>query len=134
MPEYSTTLTFTKQGGGGGSVDLPIKATVYVMATEDLTDCFFTGLELPRKPKFDGMEDELKLQEPRSETTRTWIGGKGTWSMDEDDGHPAFDFTWQKFIFKEVLEKGGKQKEAMAWMSVGEEGKETVITTENWKD
>ena len=140
----------------------PFKATIYVerLGGDDY-DCTLTELELEGKKKIDGLEHNLKLQEPikytpESKTAssgavgkeeedeenededdrdfeRTFVSlGGGTTAGGDDEGEEDYRFDWGKLVFKQ-FGNGPEVQEEMAWVSLGKKG-ENVLTTANWKD
>ena len=138
----------------------PFKATIYVerLGVDDY-DCTLTELELEGKKKIDGLEHNLKLQEPIKytpesktassgavgkqeedeeeddrdfEQTFVSLRGRTTAGGDDEEGEEEYTFDWGKLIFKQ-FGNGPEVQEEMAWVSLGKKG-ENVLSTENWKD
>lgn len=142
----------------------PFKATIYV---ENLGggdyDCTLTELEFKGKKKIDGLEQNLKLQEPIKYTPESKTASSGTTGKveedDEDEEEDDRDFE-RTFVSRgggvtaggddeeegeeeytvhweklvfKQFGNGSDVQEEMAWISLGKKG-ENVLTTENWKD
>ena len=156
--ESESHVTFSKVIKGKHK---PVKATIYVIAKRDPeeSNCTLTEIELEGKEKFDGLEKDLKLQQPANhakvpdkakpatakdeddeddedegEFERTWVAKKGgiEHEGDEDTGKGSFSIDWEKIIFKEIGDGSGHVEE-MALIALGKKG-ENVLSTANWKD
>lgn len=107
-----------------------IKLTFYVNWENDEQtegDSQLTTIEIPGKPKLDGLEKQMELQPIKKKGERVWVTGKGTFTGEDDDENEVTVAVVQKIVFKTMA--SGE----MAWMQLGEKG-ENVVATQNWKD
>ena len=142
----------------------PFKATIYVESLGGGDHgCTLTELEFKGKKKIEGLEENLKLQEPikytpESKTASSGAAGKVE-EEDEDEEEDDRDFE-RTFVSRgggvtaggddeeegeeeytvhweklafKQFGKGDNVHEDMAWISLGKKG-ENVLATENWKD
>ena len=142
----------------------PFKATIYVekLGGGDY-DCTLNKVKFRGKKKIDGLEQNLKLQEPIKYTPESKTASSGTAGKVEEDDEdeeeddrdfePTFVSPGGGVTAGEDDEEEGEEaytvhweklifkqfgnghdvQEEIAWVSLGKKG-ENILTTENWKD